>query len=286
MTASDAALRLATWNIRAAIGPGEPFPPAFWRHVDRRRLERIAGIIAGLDADVVALQEVGVMTVDGELLDQPAELARLTGREVRYAATHSTPFVEPADGRVVGATLWGNALLSRLPFADVVGIGLPGGADDELVEPAGSGSPLAGVAFAAAPTGTREPRCVVGARFATAAGEVDVLATHLSYAGAGQRRAQAEALVRMATARGPRLVVAGDLNAPIEAPELAVLAAAFDDAFTATGVGPGDARRASCGPDRIDHILTRGLRAVETRVVAEAGDASDHLPVLSVIVPA
>ncbi len=47
---SAADLRVATWNIRAAIGPGEPFPPAWWRHVSRDRLERIAGIIAELDA--------------------------------------------------------------------------------------------------------------------------------------------------------------------------------------------------------------------------------------------
>src|SRR6476659_95811 len=51
-----ARLRVVTWNIRAAIGPGEPFPPAWWRHVRRDRLERIAGILADLEPDVVTLQ--------------------------------------------------------------------------------------------------------------------------------------------------------------------------------------------------------------------------------------
>ena len=76
-------------------------------------------------------------------------------------------------------------------------------------------------------------------------------------------------------------MVAGDFNAPIEAPALRSLAAGFDDAFAAVGIEPGDPRRASCGPHRIDHLLSRGLRAIDCRVVTEAGDASDHLPVVA-----
>ena len=93
-----ARLRVVTWNIRAAIGPGEPFPPAWWRHVRRDRLERIAAILDGLDPDIATLQEVAILTPDGELLDEPAELARLTGRSVRYAAIHAFPLVEPETG--------------------------------------------------------------------------------------------------------------------------------------------------------------------------------------------
>jgi hypothetical protein len=37
-------IRVVTWNIRAAIGPGEPFPPAWWRHV---RQDRLAGRFEG-----------------------------------------------------------------------------------------------------------------------------------------------------------------------------------------------------------------------------------------------
>jgi endonuclease/exonuclease/phosphatase family metal-dependent hydrolase len=48
-------------------------------------------------------------------------------------------------------------------------------------------------------------------------------------------------------------------------------------------VEPGDPRRASCGLYRIDHVLSRGLRTVECRVVTEAGDASDHLPVVATL---
>lgn len=229
----------------------------------------------------MALQEVSVFTPNGELNDQPAELARLTDRHVRYAAVHAFALIEPEDGRAIGAATWGNALLTRRPLDDGFAVGLPVGGDDDPVEPAGSGLPLAGVTFADAPYGTREARCAVGGRFTSAPGDVAILDAHLTYAGTDQRRRQAEALAAMATGLGSRVIVAGDFNAAIEAPELWALADGFDDAFRATGLEPGDPRRASCGPFRIDHLLSRGLRALDCRVVTEAGDASDHLPVLA-----
>ena len=140
MAPAPSTVRVATWNIRAAIGPGEPFPPAWWRHVRRDRLERIAQQIVDLDADVVALQEVALLTPHGELLDQALELARLTDRHVRYAAVHAFALVEPEDGRAIGAATWGNALLTRVPIDDGFAVGLPLGGDDEAVEPVGSGA--------------------------------------------------------------------------------------------------------------------------------------------------
>ena len=119
-------MRVATWNIRAAIGPGEPFPPAWWRHVRRERLERIARVIVDLDADVVALQEVALLTPNGEVLDQPLELAQLAGRHVRYAAVHAFALIEPENGRAIGAATWGNALLTREPLEDGFARGITG----------------------------------------------------------------------------------------------------------------------------------------------------------------
>jgi endonuclease/exonuclease/phosphatase family metal-dependent hydrolase len=272
-----ARLRVVTWNIRAAIGPGEPFPPAWWRHVRRARLERIGAILVDLDADVATLQEVTIMTPGGELHDQPAELARLTGRHVRYAATHSFVLVEPETGRSVGSAMWGNAVLSRAPLEDGYAIGLPRAADRDAIEPAGDPHVLAGVAYADAEPGHREPRCVVGGRVAG----VSVATAHVTYIGRAQRRAQVEA-VAGAVARAPDpVVVTGDYNAPIDAPEMAGLADGFVDAFAAVGVGPGDARRASCGPWPIDHVLVRGLTVESCRAATEAGDASDHWPVVA-----
>jgi endonuclease/exonuclease/phosphatase family metal-dependent hydrolase len=273
--------RVATWNIRAAIGPGEPFPPAWWRHVDRGRLERIAGIVSALDADIVALQEVAVLTVDGTLLDQPAELARLTGTDVRYAAVHAFTLIEPESGRAIGSAQWGNAFLSRGSFLESFAEGLPSGADDDHVEPLDSGRPLAGVTFADAPDGSREPRCVVGANVAIGDARVRVLNAHLSYAGAAQRERQADVLAVLALAGPDPIVVTGDFNAAIDSPELVGLARSFDDAFEVVGILPGDPRRRSSGPNPIDHVLSRGLDIVDCRIETEAGDASDHLPVVA-----
>jgi endonuclease/exonuclease/phosphatase family metal-dependent hydrolase len=253
--------------------------------VDRDRLVRIARIIGALDADIVALQEVAVLTPGGELLDQPAELARLTGLHVRYAAVHAFALIEPEGGRSIGAATWGNALLTRRPLDDGFAFGLPVGADGDPVEPEGSGLPLAGVAFREAPNGVREPRSAVGGRLTGGGSDLAIVNAHLTYAGTEQRRAQAAALARIAAGLGSPVIVAGDFNAPIEAPELRSLASAFDDAFTGVGVAAGDLRRASCGSDRIDHLLTRGLQALDCRVFREAGDASDHLPVVGTFEP-
>jgi endonuclease/exonuclease/phosphatase family metal-dependent hydrolase len=284
VTGSPPTIRVATWNIRAAIGPGEPFPPAWWQHVDRDRLARIASVIAEIDADLVALQEVALLTPDGDLHDQPADLGRLTGMHVRYAAVHAFALVEPADGRAIGAATWGNAILSRGPLDDGFASALPRGADEDLVEPAGSSFPLAGVAFSDAPYGTREPRCAVGGRLppgGPAEPGVGIVNAHLTYAGTDQRRAQAERMASIAERLGSPVIIAGDFNAPIEASEMGAVASGFDDAFDAVGIGAGDPRRASCGTQRIDHLLTGGLRATACAVYADAGDASDHLPVVA-----
>lgn len=279
-------MRVATWNIRAAIGPGEPFPAGWWRHVTDERFERIAGVVRGLDADVVALQEVSFYDVDGEVHDQPLALGHLTDRHVRYGAVHAYPLTEPGSGRVVGSATWGNVLLTREPIRDGFTLGLPVGSDDDLVEPPGSGLPLAGIGFAAAPYGTREPRCAVGGRISVRDGaDATVVCTHLAYAGGGQRAAQAGALARIADETDGPLVLLGDLNAAIDAPELRSLGATLTDAFAAVGIGPGDARRRSCGPQPIDHILVRGSGVDDCRVVTEAGDASDHLPVVATLRP-
>ncbi|MBA3779697.1 MAG: hypothetical protein H0X16_10450 [Chloroflexi bacterium] len=127
-------LRVVTYNIRAAIGPG-PFPPTWWRQVDRERLERLGQVVAALEPDVVALEEVALSTIDGVVLDMAAELSRLTGLESRYGAVGHFPIVDPDSGDRIGASFWGNALLSRLPIQSSRTIGLPTAADDELVSP-------------------------------------------------------------------------------------------------------------------------------------------------------
>lgn len=290
--ATPARLRVVTWNIRAAIGPGEPFPPAWWRHVRDDRLERIAAVLRELDPDVATLQEVTVMSPDGRLVDQPAELARRTGRHARYAAVHTFALVEPETGRSIGFASWGNSVLSREPLGDGFAVGLPRASDDDPVEVAGAldpidgrPHPLIGVRYGDAEPGHREPRCLVGGRFR----DVTVATTHLTYIGRAQRALQAAAVAHELTERaddGPAILT-GDFNAPVDAAELEALGGdGFVDAFAAIGIPPGDERRLSCGPWPIDHVRVRGLAVVSCRVATEAGDASDHWPVVVELEPA
>lgn len=285
--APPARLRVVTWNIRAAIGPGDPFPPAWWRHVREDRLARIAGILRDLDPDIATLQEVSVLTPDGRLLDQPAELGRLTGRHVRYAAVHSFPLVEPETGRSIGMASWGNAVLSRVPLSDGFAVGLPRAADGDPIEvdgaldPATGGPhPMIGVRYGGAEPGHREPRCLVGGHL----GGVMIATTHLTYIGRAQRALQAAAVAREVSDRsgdGPAILT-GDFNAAVDAAELTPLRGnGFVDGFAAVGIAPGDERRLSCGPWPIDHVRIRGLRVAGCRVAREAGDASDHWPVVA-----
>jgi endonuclease/exonuclease/phosphatase family metal-dependent hydrolase len=293
VTGGRPGLVVATWNIRAGIGPGEPFPPAWWRHVRPDRLSGIASFIGQLDADVVALEEVAVLDVDGELIDMPGELAKRTGYDVRYAAVGHFPIVDPESGRTVGASLWGNAILSRLPISASAGLGLPMAADDDLVEPVGGLDPLiggphrlAGVRYADAPTGSREPRSLVQATIESAFGPVHLVATHLTHVGGGQRRQQAAAVAEVVSALDGPVVVTGDLNAPVDAPALEPLAGTLTDAFAATGTPVGDPARRSCGPFPLDHVLVRDLRPIACAVDRAAGDLSDHWPVRAVLEPA
>jgi endonuclease/exonuclease/phosphatase family metal-dependent hydrolase len=290
--ASDdpARLRVVTWNIRAALGPGEPFPPAWWRHVQPDRLARIATILSDLDPDVATLQEVTIMTPDGAVNDQPVELARMTGRHVRYAAVHAFALVEPESRRAIGMASWGNAVLTREPLVEGFARGLRRAADDDLVETPGAidpwtgeAHPLIGVRYGETEPGHREPRCVVGGRLAAPIG-ASIATTHLTYVGRDQRRGQAEdlaAIVREQAGPDRPAILTGDFNATIDAPELAGLGTDYEDAFAAVGIATDDPGRHSNGPQGIDHIRVRGFAVDACRVVIEAGDASDHWPVVA-----
>ena len=265
-----AALSVVTWNIRSTIGPG-PFPDRWWSHIDADRLRAIASFIAGLDADVVALQEVALVSRDGDLVDNPGDLARQLGMEVRYSAVRTFPVAD--GGAVTGAGCFGNALLSRLPIARSRTVALPVAAADAFVEPPDADHPAAGIRYADAPDHVREPRCLLladldGWRIATA---------HLSHIGSGERLLQAEATLTAFGEGSPALLL-GDLNAPIEASELGAFAT-WTDGFDEP---PGDDARISTDEGlRIDHVLVRGASVSGCRVLRESGDLSDHYPLIA-----
>jgi endonuclease/exonuclease/phosphatase family metal-dependent hydrolase len=181
-------LRVVTWNIRAAIGPG-PFPGRWWTRIDADRLRAIGSMVAGLDADVVALQEVALVSRSGDLVDNAGDLARQLGMEVRYGAVRTFPVTD--GDAVTGTGSFGNALLSRLPMTRSRTVALPMATADAFVEPPGADHPAAGIRWADAPDHMREPRCVLLADIAG----ITVGTAHLSHNGSGERLLQAEATV-------------------------------------------------------------------------------------------
>ena len=225
----------------------------------------------GLDADLVALQEVALLSRDGDLVDNAGDLGRQLGMEVRYAAVRT--FSVTDGNAVTGAGSFGNALLSRRPLRHARTVALPRAPDDALIEPVGAGHPAAGISYADAPATIREPRCLLLA-------ELDGLTVgtaHFSHVGSAERLLQAEATVAAFAAASPALLL-GDLNAPIEAAELAAFRS-WNDAFA---VAPGDPARISTDEGLlIDHVLTRGVSVDGCRIVRESGDLSDHYPVVA-----
>lgn len=268
-----ATLRVATWNIRAAIGTG-PFPDRWWSRIDADRLRAIGAFISGLELDLVAVQEAAVLSRDGELVDNPGDLARQLRMEVRYAAVRSFRVVE--DGEIRGVGCFGNAILTRRPPRAVRAVALPRAPDDAFVEPVGADHPAAGVRYADAPATIREDRALLVV-------DVDGLTvgtTHFSHVGSGERRLQADATAAAVDAGpGPALLL-GDLNAPIDAPELAPLRD-WTDGFREPPRDP--ARHSTDDGSAIDHVLGRGVAISACRVVREAGTLSDHFPVVAEI---
>jgi endonuclease/exonuclease/phosphatase family metal-dependent hydrolase len=100
---ASARIVLATWNIHGGIGCDRRYAPT-----------RIADVVNELDADVVALQEVGSHEVDGDLLRAIAD------------ATGYTALAAPTHRRRCGD--FGNAVLTRLPIVSSaqVDLSVPG----------------------------------------------------------------------------------------------------------------------------------------------------------------
>ena len=263
-------LRVVSWNIRAAIGTG-PFPDRWWRRIDADRLRAIGAFLSGTGADVIALQEVALVSRDGDLVDNAGDLARQLGMEVRYGSVRSFDVRE--DDALLGVGCFGNAILSRLPIGTSSVVALPAAAMDSHVEPPGADHPAAGVRYADAPPTIREPRCLLLAE----TGGLMVGTAHFSHVGSGERLLQAEA-ASMAYGDASPAILLGDLNAAIDGPELAPLTT-WADGFAEP---PGDRARISTDDgSSIDQVLVRGALVHDCRVLRESADLSDHYPIVA-----
>ncbi len=157
-------LVVASYNVHCCIGTD-----------GRYDVGRVAHVIRGLDADVVALQEVESPFGPHEQ-DQLSHIADAAG----FAHAIPGPTLQRARGP------FGNALLSRWPATAIrrVDLGVAG----------------------------REPRGALDVDLACGGTSLRVIATHLGLR-SGERRAQWKLLLtHLGDAREPPLVVLGDFN--------------------------------------------------------------------------
>ncbi|CAO4142282.1 endonuclease/exonuclease/phosphatase family protein [Methylorubrum aminovorans] len=241
-------LRLVTYNVRHCRGTDGRVAP-----------ERVAQVIAALEPDIVALQEVDVGRARTGGLDQAEEIARLVGM---FAHFHPALHIEEER--------YGDALLTHLPSRLKRADALPG-----LLQRPGL-----------------EPRGALWVEVTAGDVALQVLTTHFGLLGA-ERIAQAEALLGPdwlgdPACRAPTVLL-GDFNATGWSRAYRRLSRRLTDARRLTGERRwrGGASFPSRFPLlRIDHVFVSERVAVERVAVVDtplARQASDHLPVLAEI---
>ena len=237
-SAKPASVRVLCYNIHHGAGMDEKLD-----------LERIADVIRRTEADLVALQEVDRGVARTNRVDQPAELAKLTGM---HAVFERNIVYQGGD--------YGNAILSRYPVESHKNHFLPQSRPDEQ-------------------RGLLEVRVRVAGR------PLVFCATHLSYHGDDQERMDSVELLKamMAGWEGLPVIVAGDFNALPDSRVLKAATAFMHDAHIADAT-EGLTFPADEPVRRIDYILHNSvgdLKPIESRVIAEPV-ASDHRPLLAV----
>ena len=230
-------LRVATYNVHACVGRDGRYDP-----------DRVATVIAELDADVVALQE----------FTYPASVAIETRTPVVFAAMDR---YECALGptrqrtRRAATECFGNALLTRHPIVDVHRI-------DLSME-------------------RREPRGALAATIDAGGVPLHVLATHLGLR-IHERRFQVRQILNyLDSVRDSTVVVLGDFNDWLPGRSAAHV---LDRRL---GRPPRPATFPVAWPlvalDRIWVAPTHALQRISVHATPAARLASDHLPVVAEI---
>ena len=127
--------------------------------------------------------------------------------------------------------------------------------------------------------GNAEPRIAFEATVTIDGKPLRFITVHLGLTG-GERLAQTQALVKLTAAATPPAILCGDFNDSPGSPPLAALAPDWtavpkkDPPFTYPAHKPNE---------EIDHVFTKGIAPKEPLVVLPEALASDHRPLLAVI---
>jgi endonuclease/exonuclease/phosphatase family metal-dependent hydrolase len=226
-------LRFMTYNIK---------------HGEVSSLESIASVINGQAPDLVALQEVDVLTHRSGQVDQAARLGQLTGMYASFV-----PSLLSFDGGQYGLTL-----LSRYPIRSSQRIPLRSAAEQRALA-------LYEVEL--------DPQHLI-----------PVGVTHFGTTGATERNQQAED-VKAALAGKPWALLGGDLNATPSESSISSLLQQLTDAWTRGGSGSGYTSSASFPTKRIDYLMlgSAWTSPVSASVVG-ASSQSDHRPVVATLI--
>lgn len=229
-------------------------------------LDRFADCIAGLDADILALQEVDSVQERSGMADLTALAAEAMGaRSHRFvAAISGTPgatWMAATGEEQPGTAAYGVALLSRYPATTWQVVRLPR-------------IPVRFPLYLRAPGRVQviheEPRAAVIGHFDTPLGGITVVNTHLSFV-PGWNRLQLRRLLRDVDEMPRPRIVTGDLNMP----PAAVRRHTGLRALASAATYPSDVPT-----QQLDHVLTDDpglqVRAYRTPPVA----ISDHRPLV------
>lgn len=244
-------VRVVSYNMHTGIGAD-----------GQLSLERMAGVLADLDADVIGLQEVDVhWSGRSQWRDQARELAEILEMRVFFAPIYSfEPTNEGSPRREYGL-----ALLTDLPVVHTENHSIT-----RLSTQGPDPVPAPAPGF---------PELVVEADGA----RLHVYGTHLDYRGdPSVREAQVADMLDILgdDPEDAQQVLLGDFNAGPAAPELAPLWRTLVDSWAVAGRGDGHTYPTSDPTKRIDYV-THSTNIKTRHAEVPTTPASDHLPVVA-----